>query len=60
MAAIGVAGWVRTAPGADARSNKVALTWKACRIVGRHAAEWRATGAATEELALCRQRGDER
>jgi DNA-binding MarR family transcriptional regulator len=50
VAAMRAAGLVRTAPGADARSKKVALTAKARRLVGRLAAEWRATEAAVAEL----------
>jgi len=41
---------VRTRPGADARSKTVVLTAKARRVVGRLAAEWRATEAASAEL----------
>jgi DNA-binding MarR family transcriptional regulator len=44
------AGLVRTKAGADARSKTVVLTAKAKRIVGRLAAEWRATEAASAEL----------
>lgn len=44
------AGWVRTLAGPDARSKRVALTEKAERVVGRLAAEWRATEAAIAEL----------
>src|SRR5262249_21429511 len=50
VAAMRAVGWVRTSPGADARSKKVALTAKARRVVVRLAAEWRATEAAIEEL----------
>ncbi|HEX6499149.1 MAG TPA: MarR family transcriptional regulator [Micromonosporaceae bacterium] len=50
VAAMRTAGWVRTLPGADARSKQVALTGKANRIVDRLAAEWRATEAAVAEL----------
>jgi DNA-binding MarR family transcriptional regulator len=50
VAAMRAAGWVRTTAGADARSKKVALTAKAARIVGRLAAEWRATEAAIAEI----------
>src|SRR5579875_1076375 len=46
VAAMGAAGWVRTTAGADARSKTVSLTARAERIVGRLAAEWRATEAA--------------
>jgi DNA-binding MarR family transcriptional regulator len=44
------AGLVRTTVGADARSKQVHLTAKATRIVGRLAAEWRATEATLAEL----------
>ncbi len=44
------AGLVRTTPGVDARSKVVALTPKVRRILGRLAAEWRATEAAIEEI----------
>jgi len=50
VAAMRRAGLVRTTPGSDARSKKVALTPKAKRIVGRLAAEWRATEAAIAEI----------
>jgi DNA-binding MarR family transcriptional regulator len=50
VAAMRAAGWVRTATGTDARSKKVALTAKAARVVGRLAAEWRATEAALGDL----------
>jgi DNA-binding MarR family transcriptional regulator len=50
VAALRAAGWVRTTPGADARSKKVMLTLKAARMAGRLAAEWRATEAAIAEL----------
>ena len=50
VAAMRAAGWVRTIPGPDARSKKVLLTAKATRVVGRLAAEWRATEAALAEL----------
>ena len=50
VAAMRAAGWVRTMPGPDARSKKVALTAKAARIAGRLAAEWRATEAAIAEI----------
>ena len=49
-AAMRVAGLVRTTPGTDARSKKVALTAKAARITARLAAEWRATEAAIAEI----------
>ncbi len=50
VAAMRAAGLVRTAPGVDARSKKVALTAKARRVVRRLAAEWRATEAAIAEI----------
>lgn len=50
VAAMRAAGLVRTVPGADARTKKVALTAKTRRIVGLLAAEWRATEAAVAEL----------
>jgi DNA-binding MarR family transcriptional regulator len=50
VAAMRAAGWVRTVPGADARSKKVILTAKAKRVIGRLAAEWRATEAAIAEI----------
>lgn len=50
VAAMRAAGFVRTSPGADARSKKVTLTAKAKRMVDRLAAEWRATEAAVVEL----------
>lgn len=50
VAAMRAAGWVETVPGDDARSKKVALTDRARGIVGRLAAEWRATEAALAEI----------
>jgi DNA-binding MarR family transcriptional regulator len=50
VAAMRSAGLVRTTPGPDARSKKVALTTKAKRMVRRLAAEWRATEAAIDEI----------
>ena len=44
------AGLVRTVAGPDARSKRVLLTARAKRIVGRLAAEWRATEASVAEL----------
>jgi DNA-binding MarR family transcriptional regulator len=44
------AGLVRTKVGPDARSKHVLLTGKAQGIVGRLAAEWRATEAAIAEI----------
>jgi DNA-binding MarR family transcriptional regulator len=52
VAAMRAAGWVRTSAGSDARSKKVTLTAKASRIVGRLAAEWRATEAAIAEMEM--------
>ena len=50
VSAMRAAGLVRTVPGTDARSKKVALTAKAKGIVELLAAEWRATEAAITEL----------
>jgi DNA-binding MarR family transcriptional regulator len=50
VAAMRAAGWVRTMPGTDARSKKVALTAKAARATARLAAEWRATEASIAEV----------
>ncbi len=50
VAAMRAAGLVRTTPGPDARSKKVALTAKARRVVHRLAAEWRATETTIAEL----------
>jgi DNA-binding MarR family transcriptional regulator len=50
VAAMRAAGLVRTTTGADARSKRVVLTALAKRIVGRLAAEWRATEATLAEL----------
>lgn len=50
VAALRAAGWVRTTTGTDARSKEVALTAKATRVIGRLAAEWRATEDALAEL----------
>ena len=50
VAAMRDAGWVSTAPGPDARSKTVQLTPKATAVIGRLAAEWRATEAASAEL----------
>src|SRR5262249_41286286 len=49
-AAMQRAGLVRTTAGRDGRSKHVLLTRKAKRIVGRLAAEWRATQAAIDEI----------
>ena len=50
VAAMRASGLVRTSPGTDARSKKVALTAKAKRVAPRLAAEWRATEASIGEL----------
>jgi DNA-binding MarR family transcriptional regulator len=50
VAAMRAAGWVRTCAGADARSKQVALTPKAEQVVGKLAAEWRATEASIAEI----------
>jgi DNA-binding MarR family transcriptional regulator len=50
VAAMRAAGWVQTVAGDDARSKKVTLTDNARGIVGRLAAEWRATEAAVADL----------
>jgi DNA-binding MarR family transcriptional regulator len=50
VAAMRAAGLVQTTTGADARTRKIALTAKARRIIGKLAAEWRATEAALAEL----------
>jgi len=50
VAAMRAAGWVDTAPGADARSKQVALTPKAEGVVALLAAEWRATEASVAEI----------
>lgn len=50
VSAMRAAGWVRTTTGPDARTRKVALTTKADAVVGRLAAEWRATEAAVAEI----------
>lgn len=50
VSAMRAAGLVRTVPGADARTKKVALTAKAKGFVELLAAEWRATEAAITEL----------
>ena len=50
VAAMRQAGLVRTAAGHDGRSKHVLLTRKAKRIVGRLAAEWRATHSAIAEI----------
>jgi DNA-binding MarR family transcriptional regulator len=50
VAAMRAAGLVRTTPGPDARTKRVALTAKARRFAPRLAAEWRATEATLAEL----------
>jgi len=50
VAAMRAAGLVRTTTGADARTRKITLTAKSRRIIGKLAAEWRATEAAVTEL----------
>jgi DNA-binding MarR family transcriptional regulator len=50
VAAMREAGWVQTVEGEDARTKKVTLTDRARRVVGRLAAEWRATEAALADL----------
>jgi DNA-binding MarR family transcriptional regulator len=50
VAAMRSAGLVRTTTGADARTKKIILTAKARRIIGKLAAEWRATSAAVAEI----------
>jgi DNA-binding MarR family transcriptional regulator len=50
VAAMRAADWVSTGAGPDARSKEVALTPKAMQIVGKLAAEWRATEASIAEI----------
>lgn len=50
VAAMRAAGFVATVAGVDARSKKVVLTARAEEIVGRLAAEWRATEAVVAEI----------
>lgn len=50
VAAMRAAGWVQTVAGDDARSKKVTLTDQARGLVGRLAAEWRATEAALADI----------
>ena len=50
VAAMRAVGLVRTTTGADARTRKITLTPKARRIVGKLAAEWRATEAAVADI----------
>ncbi|MBA6439100.1 MarR family winged helix-turn-helix transcriptional regulator [Streptomyces javensis] len=50
VSAMRAAGWVETVAGDDARSKTVTLTDKAGQVVGRLAAEWRATEAVLADL----------
>jgi len=50
VAAMRAAGLVRTTPGTDARTRKITLTAKGRRIIGKLAAEWRATEAAVADI----------
>ncbi len=50
VAAMRAAGLVRTTTGPDARTRKITLTAKARRIIGKLAAEWRATEAAVADI----------
>lgn len=50
VAAMRTAGYVRTVPGADARTREVVLTRKARELIPFLEAEWRATEAAVAEL----------
>ncbi|MBF9073685.1 MarR family winged helix-turn-helix transcriptional regulator [Streptacidiphilus fuscans] len=50
VAAMRAAGWVETVAGEDARSKKVTLTEQGRSVVGRLAAEWRATEAVLAEI----------
>jgi DNA-binding MarR family transcriptional regulator len=50
VAAMRTAGLVRTTAGTDARTRKITLTAKAHRIMGKLAAEWRATEASVAEI----------
>ncbi|HLN71316.1 MAG TPA: MarR family transcriptional regulator [Streptosporangiaceae bacterium] len=50
VAAMRAAGLVRTTAGTDARTRKITLTAKARRIIGKLAAEWRATAAAVADI----------
>ena len=50
VAAMRAAGLVRTATGTDARTKKITLTAKARRIIGKLAAEWRATEQSVAEI----------
>lgn len=50
VAAMKAAGLVELTPGPDARSKHVALTPKSGELVGKLAAEWRATEASLHDL----------
>lgn len=50
VTALKAGGWVRTIAGPDARSKRVEITDKARSVVGRLAAEWRATEASIAEI----------
>ena len=50
VAAMRAAGLVRTTTGTDARTRKITLTPRARRIIGKLAAEWRATEAAVADI----------
>jgi DNA-binding MarR family transcriptional regulator len=50
VAAMRIAGLVRTMPGPDARAKLVTLTAKSEGVVDKLAAEWRATEAAVAEI----------
>jgi DNA-binding MarR family transcriptional regulator len=50
VAALRKAGLVRTVPGSDARTKRVALTAKSRALTARLAAEWQATERALAEL----------
>jgi DNA-binding MarR family transcriptional regulator len=50
VAAMRADGWVSTGAGTDARCKEVALTPKAEKVVGKLAAEWRATEASIAEI----------
>ena len=50
VAAMRTVGLVRTTAGTDSRTRQIVLTARGRRVVGRLAAEWRATETAIEEL----------
>ena len=50
VAAMRAVGLVRTTTGTDARTRKITLTAKARRIIGKLAAEWRATEATVTDI----------